>query len=225
MWGLAVKRLFALMLMLALASGGMAELNIGRQEAPATPEQQWLFDLSSIQANQVISNMLATQGFDLEPGHTAGRFADTMYNFIIDAESGLPEPTSVVMLLPNERFGKHCAFSEQGISDPAVLSGYGLSLALSTNYNANLERDQAIFLESMSAISAVEAWAGNGVAFVLRLYGSYGDDLPQFVTAISLQEDDSTAIEKNHNGLLPADRKQTRRVFRRMHALVRRRGV
>ena len=189
-----MKVFFALFMALLMTNAALAEMAITQQDAPETPEQQMLVELSARQADRIIANMLAFREDDLEPGHDAKHIDDELYDFIVSAGDGLPEPVSVVVMLPTDQFGQNSGFSDAGFDDPAAMPvDYCLNAALLTNYSANLQRDQAIYLEYNSVMQAVEAWQGKGYAFVLR---TYGNGKPQILTAVALSEDSPWAAAK-----------------------------
>lgn len=187
-----MPRLISLLLLLMLLTSSAAEgLQFQQFDSPQTPEQRLLCDLSAHQSARVIANMLATREEELELFHDAEAVDDPLYAFILSAESGLPDPVSVTLLMPTAQFGKGGLFSEFGITDPDIWSSRALNLPMSVSYYANNQSHQAIFLESMSVTQPVEAWSGPGVAYAIRYYG---EGQPQFITALSL--DSPCAVAK-----------------------------
>ena len=189
-----MKRFFVLLMALLMTNAALAEMAITQQDAPETPEQQLLVELSTRHADRIIANMLAFREDDLEHGHDAQHIDDKLYDFIVSAGDGLPKPESLIIMLPTDQFGGNSGYSDAGFDDPAAMPvDYCMNAALLTNYSANLERDQAIYLEYNSVIQTVEAWQGKGFAFVLRTYGT---GMPQIFTAVALSEDSPWAAAK-----------------------------
>ena len=178
---------------LLMTNAALADMAVTQLDAPKTPEQQLLAELSSRQADRIIANILAFREDDLELWHDAKQIDDGFYDFVVSAEGGLPKPVSVVIMLPTDRYGKDRTAGEADFDTATIPSDYYMYAALLTNYNANLERDQAIYLEYNSVIQTVEAWQGKGIAFVMRTYGT---GKPQIVTAVALSEDSSWAVAK-----------------------------
>ena len=101
-----MRKLFAgILILLLISSGACAEVDAIRLEAPETPEQKILFEISSAQTARLAANYAATASALLDVEHEAGTVSDALYDFIARLESGTAEPTSVVLLLPTERFG------------------------------------------------------------------------------------------------------------------------
>ena len=188
-----MKKTIILALAMMMLCAAHAEIDLQIIDSPQTMEQQILYDLSASQSDRVISAMLVTRETEMSLTHDAGCIDDALYDFIISAENSLPEPVSVILMIPTDRFGKDGVLAEMGVSDAGILSTWGLTLPLSINYSANLQRDQALYLESKAVVEPVRAWTGGGVAFVLRYYG---EALPQFITALPLSRDSEIAVAK-----------------------------
>ena len=193
-----MRKLFAgILILLLISSGACAEVDAIRLEAPETPEQKILFDISAAQTARLAANYAATASAFLDVEHEAGTDSDALYDFIARLESGTVEPTSVVLLLPTERFGLsedlREIVSDAVADEEALWSMLGMNLAFNVNGYTNSELWQAHFLEETSVYSVESAWPGRGVAYMIRYYG---EDQPQVVTALLLSPDSETAACK-----------------------------